>query len=213
MSDLAFSVLDIVPEPYAAGPTLLVRLRIEDGGPDPVHAIALHAQVRLEPQRRPYSAEEAAGLSDLFGSRERWTDTVRPFLWMQCSTLVQGFTGATEVELPMACTYDFEVSASKYLHALRDGTVPLVLLFSGTVFTRGTGGFGVEQVPWDREARFELPVGVWRQLVLQHFPSSGWLRLDHETLARLAAYKGARGLTTLDATVDELLDAVEEVVG
>ncbi len=213
MSDLAFSVVDVAPEPFAAAPTLIVRLRIEDAGPDPIHAIALRAQVRLEPQRRPYSEEEAAGLSDMFGPRERWTSTVRPFLWMQCSTLVQGFTAATEVDLPMPCSYDFEVTASKYLHALRDGTVPVVLLFSGTVFTRGVAGFGVEQVPWDREVRYDLPVRVWREMVAEHFPGAGWLRLDHETLARLAAYKGARGLTTFDDTVASLLSAAEEVVG
>ena len=59
---------------------------------------------------------------------------------MHCAAMVQGFTGTTEVDLPMPCTYDFEVTGSKYLHALRDGFVPLLLLFSGTVFTRGQLG-------------------------------------------------------------------------
>ena len=158
MSDLTFTLVDILPEPYAASPALTARLHLEDSGPDPVHAVALRAQVRLEPQRRPYSAEEAGGLTDLFGPRERWASTLRPFLWMQSSTLVQGFTGSTDVALPLPCTYDFEVAASRYLHALRDGTVPLLLMFSGTVFTRGPAGFAVEQVPWDREVRGELPV-------------------------------------------------------
>ena len=65
--------------------------------------------------------------------------------------MVQGFTGDTEVALPLECTYDFEVTASKYLHALREGTVPLQFLFSGTVFAQGERGFAVQQVPWDRE--------------------------------------------------------------
>jgi hypothetical protein len=213
MSELSFSLLDIVPEPYAASPTLTASLHIEDAGPDPVHAIALRAQVRLEPQRRPYSEEEAAGLTDLFGSRERWSSTLRPFLWMQCSTLVQGFTGSTDADLSLPCTYDFEVAASRYLHALHDGCVPLLLLFSGTVFTRGPAGFGVEQVPWDREVRYELPVRTWRELVSQHFPGSGWLRLDHETLARLAAYKASRGHTTNDEALADLLALAGERVG
>lgn len=100
-------------------------------------------------------------MADLFGPRERWTDTLRSFLWMQYSTLVQGFTGSTEVDLPMPCTYDFEVTAAKYLHALQDGTIPIELLFSGTVFTRGLAGFGVEQIPWDKDVRLEMPVQVW----------------------------------------------------
>lgn len=211
MSELTFTVGDIRSEPWAASPTLTARLHIEDAGPDPVHAIALRAQVRLEPQRRPYSAqEEAAGLTDLFGPRERWASTVRPFLWMQCITLVQGFTGSTDAELPLPCTYDFEVAASRYLHALRDGSIPLLLLFSGTVFTRGPAGFGVEQVPWDREVRYELPVAVWKELVSQHFPGSGWLRLSHDTLATLAAYKAARGHTTHDEALAELLAVAGE---
>ena len=104
------------------------------------------------------------------------------------------------------------MAASRYLHALRDGSIPVVLLFSGTVFTRGSTGFGVEQVPWDREVRFELPVRAWRELMAQHFPGAGWLRLDHETLARFAAYKASRGHTTDDDAMADLLAAVGEWV-
>ena len=105
-----------------------------------MHAIALRCQVRIEPLRRGYSDEEAAGLLDLFGPRERWATTQHTFLWLHTTAMVQGFTGATQVDLPLECTYDFEVAASKYLHALRDGTVPLLFLFSGTVFSKGSAG-------------------------------------------------------------------------
>lgn len=216
MTELSFTVLDVTPEPYAATPTLIVRLRIAETTGATVHALVLRAQVRLEPHRRRYSDAEEAGLLDLFGGRDRWGSTLKPFLWLQCTTLVPGFTGASEVDLPLPCTYDFEVAAAKYLHALGEGTVPLLMLFSGTVFTAGTvstagtatgagHGFAVEQVPWDREARYEMPVRVWRDLVGMHFPDSGWLRLGHDTLAALLRYKAARGLTGLDAAVTELL--------
>ena len=102
-----------------------------------MHAIALRCQVRIEPMRRGYSDEEAAGLIDLFGPRERWATTQHNFIWLHTTAMVQGFTGATQVNLPLECTYDFEVAASKYLHALREGTVPLQFLFSGTVFIKG----------------------------------------------------------------------------
>ena len=118
-------------------PVLTARLGIAAGGDDPIHAIALRCQVRIEPLRRGYSDDEAAGLLDLFGPRERWANTQRTFLWQHTTAMVQGFTGATEVDLPLECTYDFEVAASKYLHALRDGAVPLQFLFSGTVFIAG----------------------------------------------------------------------------
>ncbi len=123
--------------------------------------------------------------------------------------MVQGFSGSTEVDLPLPCTYDFEVAASKYLHALREEGVPMALLFSGTVFTRGENGFGVEQVPWDREARHRMPVSVWRDLVDQYFPNSGWLRLDRDTLESLARYRSARGLTDWNQTVETLLAGAE----
>ena len=132
---------------------------------------------------------------------------------MQCSTVVQGFTGSTDVDLPLLCTYDFEVAASRYLHALQDGGVPVLLMFSGTVFTRGPAGFAVEQIPWDREARGELPVHVWRDLMRQHFPGTGWLRLEHETLARLAAYKAEHGHISNDEALADLLSRAQEKVG
>ncbi|MFJ3144600.1 DUF6084 family protein [Streptomyces halstedii] len=212
MSDLAFSVLDVVAEPYTAAPQLTARLRIEERAGRRIHAIALHCQVRIEPQRRPYDAIERDGLHALFGERERWSDTLRPFQWMQCDTTVQGFTGATEFDLPLPCTYDFDVVGSRYLHALRDGGVPLTLMFSGTVFTRGQAGFGVQRVPWDREARHELPVAVWRQMMAYHFPNTGWIRLDHDVLARFADFRAKRGLTSWEETVDALLAENGEVV-
>jgi Family of unknown function (DUF6084) len=205
MSELSFSVLDLFAEPYAVAPQLTARLRITESTGEVIHAIALRAQVRIEPQRRQYSGEEERGLLDLFGARERWYDTLKPFLWMQTGTMVQGFTGAAEVNLALPCTYDFDVTASKYLHALRDGAVSVVLLFSGTVFTRGQRGFGIEQVPWDREARFDLPVAVWRELIDHYYPNSGWLRLDRGLLDRLAAFKAERGFTTWDETLGTLL--------
>ncbi|MEV7422139.1 MULTISPECIES: DUF6084 family protein [unclassified Streptomyces] len=207
-----FSVRDIVAEPYTAAPQLTARLRIEDGSGERVHAIVLRCQVRIEPQRRRYDRAEQEGLRGLFGERERWQDTLRPFLWMQCNTTVQGFTGATEVDLALPCTYDFDVVGSRYLHALgEDGTVPVSLLFSGTVFTRGGGraGFGVRQVPWDREARHELPVAVWRQLMAFHYPNSGWIRLDHDVLTRFAGFRERHGLISWDETVGTLLAGAE----
>ena len=212
MTALTFTVTDVVAEPYAVAPQLTARLHVEETSGARVHAIALRCQVRIEPQRRRYSDAEEAGLVDLFGGRERWFDTLKPFMWMQAGTMVQGFSGSTEVDLPLPCTYDFEVAASKYLHALREEGVPMALLFSGTVFTRGENGFGVEQVPWDREARHRMPVSVWRDLVDQYFPNSGWLRLDRDTLESLARYRSARGLTEWNQTVETLLAGAAEPV-
>ncbi|MFD9681511.1 DUF6084 family protein [Rhodococcus sp. NPDC059969] len=207
MTVLDFSVDDVEVEPYAVTPNLTVRLRMSESTGATVRAVALRAQVRIEPHRRPYSDAEGEGLRDLFGPRERWSSTLRTFLWMECSTVVQGFTGTTVAALPMACTYDFSVTASKYLHALGDGTIPIVVLLSGTVFTDGQRGFSVQQIPWDRSAAYELSVDVWKQLMATHYPASGWVRLDHETIADLVRFKAAHGLTDLDSAVRQLLTA------
>jgi hypothetical protein len=212
MTALTFSVLEIAAEPYTVGPQLTARLQVEESTGAVIHAIALRCQVRIEPQRRAYSEAEEQGLLALFGGRERWRDTLKPFLWMQCNAMVQGFRGQTEVDLALPCTYDFEVTGSKYLHALREGTVPLALLFSGTIFTRGATGFGVEQVPWDCEASHPLPVAVWREMIEFNYPHTGWLRLDRDVIDAVARYRADRGLTSWDATVESLLAAVGERV-
>jgi len=205
MSAYEFTVLDVVAEPYAVAPQLTARLRITETTGQRIHAIALRCQVRIEPQRRRYDEGEQDGLRGLFGERWRWADTLKPFLWMQCNTTVQGFTLRTETDLALPCTYDLDVIGTRYLHALEAGDIPLTLLFSGTVFTRGSTGFGVEQIPWDCEARYHLPVGVWRKMIELYFPNTGWLRLDADLLARLAAYRARHGLTSWEETLEKLL--------
>ncbi|MEU4216147.1 DUF6084 family protein [Actinoplanes sp. NPDC026623] len=205
MSAFEFSVLDVFAEPYAAAPQLTARLRIAEGTGRRIHAIALRCQVRIEPQHRRYDEGEQRDLRGLFGERARWAETLKPFLWMQCNTTVQGFAGHTETDLALPCTYDLDVIGAQYLHALDAGDVPLTLLFSGTVFTRGSTGFGVEQIPWDCEARHDMPVDVWRQMMAMYFPNTGWLRLDAEVLARLAGYRARHGMTSWEETVGKLL--------
>ncbi len=54
--------------------------------------------------------------------------------------MVPSFTGSVEVDVPVPCTYDLEIAATSYFHALQQGDIPFVLLFSGTIFTRGRDG-------------------------------------------------------------------------
>jgi uncharacterized protein DUF6084 len=209
---LSFNIADMAPEPYAVTPVLTARVSVTAADDQPVHAIALRCQVRIDPLRRGYSDDEAAGLTDLFGPRERWATTQHTFLWQHCAAMVPGFTGATEIPLGLECTYDFEVAAAKYLHALRDGVLPLQFLFSGTVFRAGPHGFSVQQIPWDCEDRYDMPVSVWRDLIQQHYPNSGWVRVGDQTVAALAAYKSERGLLGLDDAITELLAHAREEV-
>jgi hypothetical protein len=200
-------------EPYAAVPTLTFALRIggRGGRPTPIHTIALRCLIQIEPRRRHYDAAEEARLFELFGEPRRFGETLNPVMWTQVSLMVPGFLGATEVKLPVTCTYDFEVVAAKYLHALDDGEIPLLFLFSGTVFTRQEGGgVSVEPVPWEHEASFRLPVQVWRQVMDQYFPGGAWIRLRRESFDALHRFKGRRALPTWDDAVEALLRAAGE---
>lgn len=211
MSGLSFDCLGVEPERYAASPTLLFRLAIEDAGGGDVHAIALRCQIRIEPNRRRYSAAEEPLLLDLFGDRSRWGDTLKPIQFANVSIVVPSFTVRTQVDLPVPCTYDLDVAASKYFDSLREGEAPLILLFSGTAFRRApNSGFVVEQIPWHEEARVGLPVATWRALMDLHFPNSGWIRLQRDALEALRAYRTARGLPTWEQTIERLLKEAGE---
>jgi hypothetical protein len=193
---------------YAATPTLTVALQITESTGVKVHAIALRCQVRIEPHRRRYSADEARRLSDLFGDPSRWAETVKPIQLAMVSTMVPGFTSLTEIELPVPVSYDLEVASGRYLHGLDDGTVPLLLLFSGTVFIANGDSFSVELIPWSSEASYRMPVTVWQDVVNDHFPGGGgWLRCGRETLDALSAYKSENAYPTWDATLAALLAA------
>lgn len=207
MTDMTFTVLDVSPETFSLTPLLAANIGIATSDDEPIYALALRCQTRIEPLRRPYSDDEALGLADLFGPRERWANTQRTFLWQHSAAMVPGFTNVTEISLPLSCTYDFEVAASKYLHALREGSIPLQFLFSGTVFMKNDRTFTVQQVSWECEARYDLPVRVWNQLVQLHYPNAGWVRLGHDTVSALAAYKSARGMLDFDEAVNALLVA------
>ena len=205
MSDLAFECVDVHPERYSAVPSLSFELKVTEATGTPVHAMALRCQIRIEPQRRRYTEGEAERLLDLFGEMARWGDTLKPMQFATVSAMVPGFRDSTTVKLAVPCTYDFEVAAAKYFHSLEQGEIPLLLLFSGTLFLHGEQGFMVEQVPWDREAQYRLPVEVWHELMDMYFPNSAWLRVRRETLDALQAFKSRAALPTWDDAFEALL--------
>jgi hypothetical protein len=205
MADLIFGCTGTTAERYAATPTLTFSLTITERSGVRVHAIALRCQIRIEPHRRRYSAAEAQRLHDLFGDPSRWAETVKPIQLATVTTTVPTFTAVIVTDLQVPCTYDLEVASARYLQGLDDGTIPLLLLFSGTVFVANGDSFSVELVPWSAEASYRMPVSVWRELVDIHFPNSAWLRCSRETLDELSAFKAKRALPTWDATLGALL--------
>jgi hypothetical protein len=208
VAELVFDCVDVTSDRYAAGPTLSFRLRVAETTGERVHAIALRCQIRIEPQKRRYAPAEAQRLGDLFGDSSRWADTLKPVQLANTSVMVPSFTGSIEVDLQVPFTYDLEIASTSYFHALEEGEAPLILLFSGTVFTKGANGFSVSQVPWHKEASYRLPVAVWRSMMDTFFPGGGWLRLSRSTLEALGAFKSARALPTWELAITDLLHEV-----
>jgi len=203
--DLVFDCVGAQSDPFAVMPAMTMKLRISETSGQRVEAIALRCQLRIEPARRRYSDAEAERLEDLFGETQRWAETLRPVQFSNVSVMVPRFTGSTDLDLPVPLTYDMEIGATRYFAGLDEGEVPLLLLFSGTIFGMADGRMSVAQVPWSKEAHFRLPVTVWREAIDAHFPNSAWFKVSTHTRDELQRFKARHALPTWEATVLELL--------
>ena len=214
MPDLTFQIESANMVPYAMAPTLALRLAIANAVPDePIHTVALRCQIQIDVTRRRYAAEEQERLLDLFGTPDRWSQTLRSLLWMNTSLVVPAFAEAsTVVDLQVPCTFDFNVAATNYFGALKEGDIPLNILFSGTVFYAAPeGDLQVAPISWDREARFKLPVKVWREMMDFYYPNSVWVNLRRDVFDRLYLYKMQHSLPTWEQALEEILDAEPSV--
>jgi hypothetical protein len=201
-----FEVLGARPVRYAAAPMMTLDLQVTEPSGRQVYMIALTIQLMLEPARREYDAPTRERLTGLFGAPERWAVTTRSLVWAQLNVTVPAFTGSTAIAVPLPCSYDLELAAAKYLHALPGGEVPLALHFNGTVYYRdGNGGLQMVLIPWSSSAEYRMPVSVWRETVEHYYPDRGWVGLGSATLHALERERVARGLPTYDACVRSLL--------
>jgi hypothetical protein len=214
MPDLSFRIEDATAISFAAAPTLALKLRIENANPaEPIHTVALRCQIQIEVTRRRYTAEEQASMRDLFGEPDRWSQTLRSLLWTHASVVVPGFQGNTIVDLPVPCTFDFNVAATKYFAGLTDGEIPLHLMFSGTVFYADPGGvLQVAPISWEQETKYRLSVKVWREMMDSYYPNCVWLNLRRDVFDRLYQYKTERGIPTWEQALEEMLPVEETVM-
>jgi len=204
--DLEFEVLGARPVKYAAAPMLVLDLQVTETAGAPVYMIALTIQLMIEPARRRYDDATRERLVELFGAPERWAVTTRSLVWAKLDVLVPAFTGTTTVTVPIACHYDLELAAAKYLHSLPDGEAPLALHFNGMIYyPADDGGLQMALIPWSKSIDFRMPVSVWLQTIAHYYPGTAWVAVRAETFEALQREKLARGLATLDACIDELL--------
>jgi hypothetical protein len=207
MPELSFQVEKAEAAPFAAAPLLVFRLRISQAVElVPIHTIALRCQIRIEPNQRRYGEPERERLLDLFDTPDRWSQTLRPMLWTHTSAVVPAFVDSIVTDLPVPCTFDFNVAATKYFYALEEGEVPLSLLFSGTVFHEIEGvGLQVAQIPWEKEANFRLPVAVWKKMMELYYPNGAWLYLRKNVFDLLYQFKSRHRLPTWEQAIECLL--------
>jgi hypothetical protein len=207
MPELSFSITGV--EPAAKGLTPLLRFSLalaNQPARQSVYAALLHVQIQIQAPARSYSPEEKERLRELFGPPDRWQHTLRNRFWTSVTAIVNGFTDETRVSLLVPCTCDLTFAATKYFYALEDGDVPLLFLFSGTVFYESAGGkMQIEQVARDKECHYRMPLSVWKTQMERHYPNSALLNLRRDVFDRLYAFKCEQGLATWEQALEQLL--------
>jgi uncharacterized protein DUF6084 len=214
MPDLSIQVATAKVVPFAAVPTIAFQLQIgnSESGED-IHAVALRCQIQIEVTRRSYAPHEQARLLDLFGHPDRWGQTLRNLLWTYTSVVVPAFEGTNTVaDMKVPCTFDFNVAATKYFEGLSDGAIPLLMLFSGTVFYASPENpLQVAPISWELEARYKLPVQMWREMMDIYYPNSVWISLHRDVFERLYRYKVEHGIPTWERALERVLTNEEMV--
>ncbi len=209
MVELDFAVEQASVAAHSAAPLLLFGLAVTNKTPSvPVQNVQLRCQIRIEPTQRRYDALEQERLLELFGVPARWGETLRSLLWTHVNAAVPAFETTCRIELPVPCSYDFNLAATKYFHGLGDGEAPLSFLFSGSIFYRDEDDrLQIEQVAWSKEATYRLPVQIWHSMMRDYYSDGLWLRLGHDVFDRLYRFKRSRGLASWDQALTELLAA------
>jgi hypothetical protein len=212
MPDFRFQIQSVQPVLYAATPLLALKLHIKAGESGAfIQNIILQCQIQIEPSRRRYEPGEQEKLRDLFGEPVRWGQTLRPLLWTNTSVVVPSFKEETVAEVPVPCTFDFNVAATKYFHGLDGGEIPICVLFSGTVFfMTEEGTCQMAKIPWDREINYRLPIGIWKEMMDRYYPNTAWLCLQRDVFEQVHQYKVSRGIPTWEDVFRSLLSSVEE---
>jgi hypothetical protein len=207
MPDLSFEILSANPARDVITPAIVFELRVTNRLPEHcVHAVLLRCQIQIEVARRPYSPKEQQHLQELFDNPSRWSDTLRPLTWANLSVNVPSFSGSTVYALQAPCSFDLNVATAKYFYGIGGGEVPLTFLFSGSVFyDAGSGALQVAPIPWNKEARFRVPVGIWKSAMELYYPNAVCLNLRRDVFDELYRYKMSLGAATFEETIQRML--------
>jgi hypothetical protein len=212
MPDLGITVEKAEALPFAASPTIAFKLRVVNANQaELIHTVVLRCQIQIEVTRRRYAPLEQERLRDLFGEPERWGQTLRNLLWTNTSAVIPQFTGAVSVDLHMPCSFDFTLATTKYFNGLADGDIPVLIMFSGTVFYAERGGsLLAAPISWDKETTFRLPLKVWKDMMDTYYPNIAWLCLRRDIFEDLHRFKVERGMPTWEQTFETMLASLKQ---
>jgi uncharacterized protein DUF6084 len=206
MPDLNFTIEGAQPIRFAASPHIGFTLLVSDVARVNIHNVILQCQVHLDVTRRRYTADEQQRLSDLFGQPSQWNETLRRMFWTNANLIVPGFNGNTVVSLNVPCTFDFNIAVTKYFEGLNEGHIPVSFYFSGTIFFAGEKGeLQVEKISWEKEASYEMPIQVWRDMMNAYYPNTAWLCLRRDAFDKLYAYKLRHGIPTFEQALETVV--------
>ena len=89
---------------------------------------------------------------------------------------------------------------------------PLRKRTSGTVFYAPPDSpLQVAPISWEQEARYKLPVKVWRDMMDSYYPNTVWINLHKDVFDRLYRYKMQHGLLNWEQAIEHILAEEIEV--
>jgi Family of unknown function (DUF6084) len=206
MPDLNFAIEGAQPLRFAAAPHISFKLLVTEPTGVNIHTVILQCQVHLDVIRRRYTADEQGRLIDLFGEPSQWNQTLHRMLWANANLVVPAFSGSTVTSLQVPCTFDFNVGVTKYFEGLDEGHIPVRFYFSGTIFfATASEGLQVEKISWEKEASYEMPLQVWRDMMNAYYPNTAWLCLRRDAFDKLNAYKRRHGIPTFEQALESVV--------
>ncbi len=212
MPDLDFSIIGVEHAAHGLTPLLHFKLGVTNTPPnETIQSVILQAQIQIQAPGRSYNENEKPKLIDLFGTPDTWGTTLRARLWTLSNTTVRTFSGRSEAILAVPCSFDLNVAGTKYFYALEEGEVPLLFLFSGTIFYTGPDGrLQVQQISWNKECTYRMPVSVWQRMMDHHYPNTAFISIERDVFERLREYKQNAGVSTWEQALEKLLAEKKE---
>jgi len=211
MPDLSFRVTGVEAGTRGIVPLLVFKLEATNvPAEETIQSATLQVQIQFECPKRAYNDSEKEKLLDLFGTPDRWGQTLRNRLWTHATAALGSFSGKATARMAVPCTFDLNVSAAKYFDAIEQGEVPLLFLFSGTVFySAANGRLQVQRISHEKECSWRMPGRAWRELMDAHWPNMAWIAMHREIFDRLCEYKRRHGLPTWEEAFEQLLAGEE----